>query len=912
MRKVTMGLMALFLCSQGKAHQMAGEEKLSLSPVESIFNPMLIAGSKNVEESFLCPPPTNLAVSEIAETTITISWEPGQSTQWQYAVVPAGSGEPTEFTITNSNLITGVPVEHSTAYKVYVRTYCNIDDTTSSWLVSASFTTLCAAVTTFSENFDDYPAGSSSLPNCWKKLGSGAVIIATGGAEPGSPPHRLQMSGAAALNSIVMMPAVSNLQSETHRLRFRAFSPTPNKFIQVGYYENPADLSTFVLIETVDLLTTNASTAQEYVVYPTNISSSAAALVFRNAPTSGATTVYIDDVFWEPLPSCPDIVEFSLEGVSTVSAQIIWETGGSESAWQYVYGESTVTDPSTLTPVDVIDNSSATLSQLSANTHYKFWVRSNCGDNNLGSWSIPFTFKTDCDEAITFSENFDTTTGILPDCWRVKGNGAAQVLTGGAYPGTPPNRLMMHGNMSAAIPTVSYVILPSVLNLQAETHRLKLLAYATTLEKFLEIGYFEDESEVSSFILLETFNLPGTTASNALNFSFTPQNIPNGIKNLVFRNPGTENAATLLYIDDVAWELIPSCPEINAVSVDNLTANSADLLWTPGGNENIWEYAYGATSVIDPNTLTAFEVTANPSTTITDLAPATNYKVWVRAKCGDEVSEWSFPITFTTECAILEVPTLIQNFEGTTGTSLPLCWSSEVTNGFSNWITYAPLPTDVDINTTISGSRIAFKDYSVSNALLFAPPMDYTAVTESSRVSLYLHRHALAASVDKYTVYVNNVPSLNGAQMILEVHSNVTIEPTAPATGFYNYTADIPVSFNGQSQVYIIIEGYTGNPNASYALGVEDFKVEWGELSNPTFNGSEFKAYPNPVKDILNIYSNKSISTIEVYNLLGQQVSANKVDFTNGQIDMANLSTGTYLVKISSGTSINTVKVIKQ
>lgn len=73
-----------------------------------------------------------------------------------------------------------------------------------------------------------------------------------------------------------------------------------------------------------------------------------------------------------------------------------------------------------------------------------------------------------------------------------------------------------------------------------------------------------------------------------------------------------------------------------------------------------------------------------------------------------------------------------------------------------------------------------------------------------------------------------------------------------------------------------------------------------------------FKAYPNPVSNILNIEYTGELSNVTVYNLLGAQVFTKKVTATSTQIDMSGLNAGTYLVKVEANDVAKTIKVIKQ
>ncbi|WP_264558872.1 T9SS type A sorting domain-containing protein [Flavobacterium sp. N2270] len=84
-------------------------------------------------------------------------------------------------------------------------------------------------------------------------------------------------------------------------------------------------------------------------------------------------------------------------------------------------------------------------------------------------------------------------------------------------------------------------------------------------------------------------------------------------------------------------------------------------------------------------------------------------------------------------------------------------------------------------------------------------------------------------------------------------------------------------------------------------------------LSTQNFEfGSEFILYPNPAKDVLNIQSKNSleIQSIEIYNLLGQVVLA--VPNSSNAIDVSNLKTGTYFVKVNTSNGTSNNKFVKE
>ncbi|RZM13483.1 MAG: T9SS type A sorting domain-containing protein [Pedobacter sp.] len=83
-------------------------------------------------------------------------------------------------------------------------------------------------------------------------------------------------------------------------------------------------------------------------------------------------------------------------------------------------------------------------------------------------------------------------------------------------------------------------------------------------------------------------------------------------------------------------------------------------------------------------------------------------------------------------------------------------------------------------------------------------------------------------------------------------------------------------------------------------------------LSAPGFELSSLKYYPNPVKDKLNISYSGEISSVVIYNMVGQQVLNVAPDANNAEINTASLPLGTYICTVTSRGATGTVKIIKQ
>ncbi|MBK8600577.1 MAG: T9SS type A sorting domain-containing protein [Flavobacterium sp.] len=62
----------------------------------------------------------------------------------------------------------------------------------------------------------------------------------------------------------------------------------------------------------------------------------------------------------------------------------------------------------------------------------------------------------------------------------------------------------------------------------------------------------------------------------------------------------------------------------------------------------------------------------------------------------------------------------------------------------------------------------------------------------------------------------------------------------------------------------------------------------------------------------MNLSYDKNISSVAVFNLLGQEVMIKSINANQSQIDMSGLTVGTYLVKVTADNQVMTIKVIKE
>ncbi len=85
-----------------------------------------------------------------------------------------------------------------------------------------------------------------------------------------------------------------------------------------------------------------------------------------------------------------------------------------------------------------------------------------------------------------------------------------------------------------------------------------------------------------------------------------------------------------------------------------------------------------------------------------------------------------------------------------------------------------------------------------------------------------------------------------------------------------------------------------------------------GALSTSDFILPNFKYYPNPVKHLLTINNTSVIDEIEIYSVSGASVLSKKIDSDHADIDLSNVSSGFYLLKVKAEGQVKIVKLVKK
>lgn len=497
-------------------------------------------------------------ISSTTATTANIFWETGGTeTQWDVVIGSATATNPDLLTpISPAPSIPGITITNltpNTAYTVWVRSVCGGANGNGAWIGPISFTTDCVAVAQFNQNFDS--TSIPYLPTCWTGVLSGSTLSSSATIETadinsfsGSNAVMLDNhSSGPEANIMLVSPNLSTLSSANHQLKFyaRALSNSGLGKIEVGTLDSNG---TFTIL--VDPITITDQYV-EYVIDFTSYSGTDTHIGLRNT-SDMYTAIFMDNIRWELVPVCADVTGITVSAITTTTATVAWQVEGTESSWQVVYGDASVTDPATLTPSALLNDPTFVLNGLTANNAYNVWVRSNCTAGN-GNWIGPVTFNAACSAVPSLNENFDTTANeALPGCWSAILSGAtldpdAYAQTVDYYGHSGTNSMRINNYTSGPDDTVMLVS-PNLSTLGTAGYSLKFYGKSDDGSATVIIGTLNGNNSSATFTPIQQIELTTTYSEFTVDFSNVGTDTYIGFKNA---NLATYSPVTL---DDIRWE----------------------------------------------------------------------------------------------------------------------------------------------------------------------------------------------------------------------------------------------------------------------------------------------------------------------------------------------------------------------
>lgn len=538
-----------------------------------------------------------------------------------------------------------------------------------------------------------------------------------------------------------------------------------------------------------------------------------------------------------------------------------------------------------------------TVTGLSGGTQYyiKAYEYARCGSGpydyyfNVTTGTNTGNFVTCGAVSVPSSENFVT---YVPGCWQEADNG--DTTAGPATFGSSSWIADGFGNVGTTGAAKYNIfttgandwLMSPIYNIPATGYELKFDAAATQYAATTSpttAWEADDYVEVlvstgtSNWTLLYTYNdtnVPSNTGStNIIDLdAYAGQSV-----RFAFRavEGATNGSADIDFsVDNFEIRLTPSCSNPISLAVNALTSNSANITWSP--TTGSYEYVLDnvATDPVGSGTPLSGEI-YNAT-----LSPTTTYYFHVRTVCaGPLYSTWS-TISFTTPAT----PPVNDN-----------CGSA--------------------IALTVGG---AFGDNDISGTILAANTTSGIALTCQASISADVWYSIVVPASGSVTIETQVAATNTMTDSVVAAFSGtcgtlteIGCDDDGGPTGANNLMSILSLTGRTPGEViYVGVWKYNTtaptSTNSEFIVSAYD-----ASLSTSSFDKASLKVYPNPVSDILNLSYSSEISSVEVFNMLGQKVLVKDLNATQGKVNISNLSSGNYIVRVTSGDQIQTIKIVK-
>jgi hypothetical protein len=337
----------------------------------------------------------------------------------------------------------------------------------------------------------------------------------------------------------------------------------------------------------------------------------------------------------------------------------------------------------------------------------------------------------------------------------------------------------------------------------------------------------------------------------------------------------SSSAQGIANIFAVSAKLLGTCPEPTNLVTSAITETTATVSWTQAVIPPADGYDYYVT--INNDIPTASQIpTGNVSmnlVNLTGLSIGQHYCVWVRSNCVDpDLGEWVSTCFTTGEISTpytgSDIPTLY-NFtpDVTSSNTCPGVLTVHVPAGYH----INGVSTSYQMQTALNGWMSEQRSLLVCNT---------TGTAENDLTS------GVGGTSGTYTYNRSDIHIADGAMG--------DVEFALLAWRTYG-GADCNVDYNR-----VLASSWTVTFSYEPNLKTEDF------------NKGSFTVYPNPTQDMVTVSANAIIQKVQVFNLLGQEVlQQDSVNAKEARCSLAGLTSGKYLLKITSENGVETKGILK-
>jgi hypothetical protein len=481
---------------------------------------------------------------------------------------------------------------------------------------------------------------------------------------------------------------------------------------------------------------------------------------------------YLDDIMIKDV-TCPNPSDLAVFNITEMDADVSWTAGDTETLWNILYGEQGF-DIDTEGTLETGVGNPFNINPLTESTAYDVYVQADCGGGDFSEWVGPITFSSlaNCPEPTDLAAanigltnaDLSWTAAIGTDTWN------AEVGAVGFTPGNSEELFSDIGNTTAAWPLTGltegtdyqlYVQTDcggGTTSTWAGPYDFSTLTPGGSCETAIDYGAVNDPAQTGSIVASEVVWYYVTLTQPMADVAFSLCNSDYDTKLEVWEDCGD---ATYLYYNDDSYAVCGTsrsyieaesldagtyyvkvyaygssfgnyeleitgitCAEPTDLAAANITQTSAEISWTQGLNETLWNVLYGPTGFDILTEGTQVDGVTSPYE-INTLTENSTYDVYVQSDCGGgDFSEWVGPVSFTTLASCPEPTDLTATTIGLT--TADLSWTAAV--GTDTWNAEVGA-----VGFTPGNSEELFSDIGNTSA---AWPL--TGLTEGTDYQLYV------------------------------------------------------------------------------------------------------------------------------------------------------------------------------
>lgn len=855
------------------------------------------------EEIPSCLSSTMFNSSNVTSNSVDLNWN-NPSMASDFAIeygesgFTLGTGTVLSITDTFTTVSTLLP---ATSYDFYVKTVCSASDS-SVYSNVISIQTLCVPVNEVIESFESI--SGTELPICWSKIVNSTSTYAyvqstsTGTPADGSRQISFYNSTSTSSDLILVAPELNTLSNK--RLKFYSRGNSGD-YIKVGSMTDPTDASTFTVIDSFSLTTSQQEF--EVILNGTYVGNS---LAFKADFADTYDYMYVDHVRLTELPSCIEPSHLIASVISETEINLSWTANNGETQWLVEYGNTGFTPGNG--QVELATTNPFTIDGLTFGDTLDVYVRGLCSSTDTSAYSVVLEeFILECaPESNTYQEDF---TSFLPECWSIaKGMLTTNTqLTSDAGTSTmswKADGYLNNGSTGAAKMNIyggtanHWLISNSIELMPNHTRVLKFDAGLTDFgnsnapdngnfgndDRFVVVISTDNGLTWSSdniLLTLDTSNAPSHLGqSYTLDLSaysgfvkigfYGESTVGNEDNDFFIDNFEIADAPTVL-MNDIAGVSVVTNAEycanefiIPTVTVENtgeVQITEFDVEITLAGAQSL---------TFNENFTTTVDVGSQETVTLATIPalPAGSYTTTVVVTIADDSISTNNTVNTTFTVIAPETLTINNDVVICAGESIVLNASGsaqmEWSNGLTNGSSVTPTSTTTYTCTATSPEGcVVTESFTVTVEELNDPVIEFNS--------------GVLSTVDSYATYQW---SFNGTVV------GQTEEITPTDNGLYTV---VVTSNNGcTAEGEFVVQGLSTNA----------YQIEIASV------------YPNPTTGIVNLTGVKSEVEVNILNSYGQLVD--KLTSTNGQINLAHLPKGLYVLKYTQNKQQHIAKVNKR